>query len=199
MRVLITGGTGFIGAEVVRRLVAEGGHAITVFHVSGSQRRLADVADRVTLIRGDVGNFCHVLNAVKAARPQAILHLGAILRNGAGIRPTTPAPCWTIFWPICAPIPSATRTEIRDVAPPPRLPSCATGKPGTRHPGKRRVIRRLPSGAGCPGLNAVRQPLIHGAHRGRVSRCSELRNPRDGIFQYFTQGGDKPWITCVIT
>ena len=87
MRVLITGGTGFIGAEVVRQLVAEGGHQIAVFHVSGAQQRLADIADRVTLIRGDVGNVSHVLDAVKQSRPEAIFHLGAILSTASDLDP----------------------------------------------------------------------------------------------------------------
>src|SRR3569623_1032994 len=88
MRVLITGGTGFIGAEVVRQLVAEGGHDITVFHVSGAQQRLADIADRVTLIRGDIGNMSHVLDAVKRSRPEAIFHLGAILSTASDLDPS---------------------------------------------------------------------------------------------------------------
>ncbi|WP_372722936.1 NAD-dependent epimerase/dehydratase family protein, partial [Immundisolibacter sp.] len=88
MRVLITGGTGFIGAEVVRQLVAEGGHEITVFHVSGAQQRLADIADRLTLVRGDIGNFSHILDAVKRSRPDAIFHLGAILSTASDLDPS---------------------------------------------------------------------------------------------------------------
>ncbi len=83
MSILITGGTGFIGAEVVRQLVDEDEHAVTVFHVSASHRRLADLADKVTLIRGDLGNFSHLLDAVKQARAQAIFHLGAILSTAS--------------------------------------------------------------------------------------------------------------------
>lgn len=79
MSVLITGGAGFVGLEVARQLLAGGETDITVFSRNPSTRRLGDLADRVTAAAGDVGNYSHVLNVVKAARPRAIYHLGAML------------------------------------------------------------------------------------------------------------------------
>lgn len=79
MSVLITGGAGFVGLAVARQLLAEGETAITVFSRNPSPGRLGDLADQVTAVAGDVGNFSHVLDAVKAARPRIIYHLGAML------------------------------------------------------------------------------------------------------------------------
>lgn len=79
MSVLITGGAGFVGLAVARQLLAEGETDITVFSRNPSPGRLGDLADRVTALAGDVGNFSHVLNAVKTARPRVIYHLGAML------------------------------------------------------------------------------------------------------------------------
>jgi len=86
--ILITGGTGFIGAEVVR-LLLERGEQPFVFHRSASTKRLDDVADKVTFIRGDLSNFNHVLNAVKTAQPTAIYHLGAMLSVPSEADPAT--------------------------------------------------------------------------------------------------------------
>ena len=79
MSILITGGAGFIGLEVARQLVAGGETQVTVFSRDPSPARLGDLADQVTAVAGDVGNFSHVLQAVKKARPRLIYHLGAVL------------------------------------------------------------------------------------------------------------------------
>jgi len=78
MAILVTGGTGFIGAEVVRLLLKEGEKRVVVFHISPSMKRLEDVADQVEVVRGDLGNFSHMLNAVQRTRPSVIFHLGAM-------------------------------------------------------------------------------------------------------------------------
>jgi nucleoside-diphosphate-sugar epimerase len=54
-RVLVTGGSGFIGAAVVKALV-RAGHAVRVLddNSRGSLRRLKDVAGNVEFVRGDI-------------------------------------------------------------------------------------------------------------------------------------------------
>ena len=79
MATLITGGAGFIGREVVRLLLEKGESRPLVMSRDPSPRRLGDLADQVDVMRSDLGNFSHVLEAVKRARPKVIYHLGATL------------------------------------------------------------------------------------------------------------------------
>lgn len=79
MAILITGGTGFIGAEVVRLLVEKGETDLVVFDINLSTKRLDNVADRVKIVRGDLGNFAQVLDVVKDTKPRAIYHIGSML------------------------------------------------------------------------------------------------------------------------
>lgn len=79
MAVLITGGNGFIGAELVRRVIQVGEEKPVVFDVNPSLQRLEDLKEQVDFERGDLGNFSHVLNAIKRTRPQTIYHLGGML------------------------------------------------------------------------------------------------------------------------
>lgn len=74
---LVTGGTGFIGSALVRRLVSDG-HRVTVVDndLRGSTARLNDIADRFTLAVCDVRD----VEAMKAAAEgvDSILHLAAL-------------------------------------------------------------------------------------------------------------------------
>ena len=79
MATLITGGAGFIGREVVRLLLEKGEKRPLVLSRDPSPGRLGDLANEVDVMRGDLGNFSHVLEAVKKARPKVIYHLGATL------------------------------------------------------------------------------------------------------------------------
>ena len=79
MSVLITGGTGFVGAHVARLMTKEEEKDITIFDINPSTRLIDDIAHKVTLVRGDLGNFSHVLNVVSSCRPQTIFHLGGML------------------------------------------------------------------------------------------------------------------------
>lgn len=79
MSILITGGTGFIGAEIVHMLVAEGRSDVIVAHRSGNFDRLADVIDKVQTVRADLGDDDAVAALVADASPEQLFHFGATL------------------------------------------------------------------------------------------------------------------------
>lgn len=78
MRILIFGGTGEVGAYVVRRLVASH-HECTVFARGQRWDFLADVRGSVELIEGDVRDASAVDAAVAGSRCDAVCHLAAHL------------------------------------------------------------------------------------------------------------------------
>jgi threonine 3-dehydrogenase len=75
MSILVTGGAGQLGAELVARLAADGA-AITVFDVAAPP---ASLPRGVTWRRGDVVQLDEVLGAFEAARPRRVYHLAAVL------------------------------------------------------------------------------------------------------------------------
>ena len=88
MSILVTGGCGLIGSMLTRMLV-ERGEEVWVFDKLPGSPRLSGIEDRVKIVQGDLGNFAHVLQAVKESFPKVIYHLGAMLSIPANADPQT--------------------------------------------------------------------------------------------------------------
>ncbi len=75
---LVTGGAGFIGSHIVRRLVT-GGARVRVLDLltTGRRENLADVIDQVELFEGDVSDMATVRQAI--AGVDYALHLAALV------------------------------------------------------------------------------------------------------------------------
>lgn len=86
MAFLITGGTGFIGVELARKLLDRGAEVV-LFDVQPDMAALGELADRCTVLRGDVSGWPEVLNAVNGRSIQSIFHLGALLSVPADENP----------------------------------------------------------------------------------------------------------------
>lgn len=79
MSVLVTGGNGFLGAQVIRILLQKGEKKPIVFDIKSSRKCLDDVVDQVEFVQGDLGILSHVLSVAKTFRPKVIYHLGGML------------------------------------------------------------------------------------------------------------------------
>lgn len=77
MRILITGGAGFIGSNLTKRLVEEG-HDVTVLdNLLRGNKLEKEIYDRITFVRGDVRDADLVLKS--AAGCDVIFHFAAVL------------------------------------------------------------------------------------------------------------------------
>lgn len=78
-RNLITGGTGLVGVSLARQLLADGEDVVLFARRAELPRGAADLAGRVELVAGDVGEWVHVLDAVRRYRVDCIYHSAAVL------------------------------------------------------------------------------------------------------------------------
>ena len=93
MKVLVTGGAGFIGSHTVERLLS-GGHQVVIidefndyYDPAIKRHNISGFKDRITLVEGDIRKPADVEQAF-ASGLDAVIHLAA----RAGVRPSIDAP-----------------------------------------------------------------------------------------------------------
>lgn len=95
MRVLVTGGAGFIGSHAAKRLLADG-HEVTILDallqgrghegsVAALRRWAGPGASRLGFVRGDAGDPDLVEGAMIAARTEAVMHFAALAYVGESV------------------------------------------------------------------------------------------------------------------
>jgi len=74
MRLLVSGGTGFVGARIVREALAAGDVVAVISRSGIGAGRLANVADRVTSLVSHFGDVDRLAPGVQAFAPDAVVH-----------------------------------------------------------------------------------------------------------------------------
>ena len=74
MSIMITGGTGFIGARIIRKLV-ERGEDVVCFDLAPPRASLQPYLDRIEVYRGDITQVPHLLEAVNTHGVDRIIHM----------------------------------------------------------------------------------------------------------------------------
>ncbi len=80
MRVLVTGGAGYIGSVVTETLL-DGGHDVVVYDSFETGHRAA-VDPRAALVEGDTADAAGLRAAMCAAAPDAVAHMAAYIQMG---------------------------------------------------------------------------------------------------------------------
>ncbi len=86
MSIMVTGGTGFIGARIVRKLV-ERGEEVVCFDLAPPRANLQPYLDRIQMYRGDITQIPHLLEAVNTLQVHKIIHMAALLPPDTEDRP----------------------------------------------------------------------------------------------------------------
>jgi nucleoside-diphosphate-sugar epimerase len=87
MAILITGGTGFVGSGLARRLVERGEKDIVLFDIAPNLNRVADIKDKVKIVQGDLKVWSEIMNVIKDNNIEGIFHLGSMLSGACEASP----------------------------------------------------------------------------------------------------------------
>ncbi len=86
MTSLVTGGTGLIGSNIVRKLVYQG-EKVVAFDISPNMKFLDDITEKITFIQGDITNLNEIIDAIKVNKIEYIYHTAFLLTSVIGVMP----------------------------------------------------------------------------------------------------------------
>ena len=78
MSVLVTGGTGFIGNRIIRKLL-DRGEEVVCFDLAPPRANLEPYLERIKMYRGDITQLPHLLEAINTNGVHKIIHMAALL------------------------------------------------------------------------------------------------------------------------
>lgn len=81
MKILITGGAGFIGSHVAERLVAGGDDVLVIDNYETGRRDNLAAGDRLTVIEGSITDDALMARAFDDFRPDVVLHAAASYKD----------------------------------------------------------------------------------------------------------------------
>jgi UDP-glucose 4-epimerase len=84
MKVLVTGGAGYIGGTVTRLLLGQG-HEVTVYDNLCHSKRLA-VAEKANFVEGDVADRQLLERTLKEGRFDGVMHFAALIEAGESMK-----------------------------------------------------------------------------------------------------------------
>lgn len=83
MRVLITGGAGFIGSHITERLLARGDHVTVIDNFATGRRDNLEPAPNLDLLEGSIADEDTLHRAFERSRPEVVVHAAASYKDPA--------------------------------------------------------------------------------------------------------------------